>query len=396
MNTLKSAALVVILAGVLYGVYITLHHPPAPPPPGMTQRQVDEMGPPQVEEGAAEPNESGVTSDDDRRALRDAPPLTENVPSLYGAGDVTPAATESSEASPADPPASPAGRSISHTGPVPDDRAANSVYNVPLPGESAAGSVSSGGSPTVPGYDAQAVARRLAVHTFKRDWEKARQQIDGGEFRSALATLTPYHGHPDLPAEHQAQLMTWLDALAAKVIYSREHLLAAPYKVRGTKARMIDVAAEYGVSAQLLQNINAQVVNNPDVLLPGTELKVVPGPFRAEVSLTRHEITVYLNDLYAGRFPFTQGDEPAPPGQYQVQRKQMYPTYVGADGRTVAGNDPANPYGSLCLHLGSEVRIHGSPAIGASGKPRGCISLSPRDADDLCGILVPGSVVVIR
>ena len=392
MNTLKSAALVVILAGVLYGVYITLHNAPAPPP-GMTQKQVDELAPPRIEDGG--PATAG-SADADSRAVRDAPPLTENLPSLYGPGAVSPAVPETSENSPADPPTSPAGRAISHTGPVPDDRTANSVYNVPLPGESAGGAATRGASQTVPGFDAQAVARRLALHTFKRDWEKARLQVDASDFRGALATLTPYHGPPDLPAEHQAQLATWLDALAAKVIYSREHWLTGAYKVRGTQARMIDVATQYGVSAQLLQNINAAVVNNPAVLLPGTELKVVPGPFRAEVSLARHEITVYLNELYAGRFPFTQGDEPASPGQYQVQRKQTLPTYVGADGRTVAGNDPANPYGSVCLHLGSEVRIHGSPAIGQVGKPRGCISLSPKDAEDLCAILVPGSVVVIR
>jgi lipoprotein-anchoring transpeptidase ErfK/SrfK len=385
--------MVVILAGVLYGVYITLHHPPAIPP-GMTQQQVDDLAPPQIEDGGHAADSTTNSADADRRALQDAPPLTENVPSLYGSGAVSPAVEGTSEASPAYPPAPPAGRAVSHAGPDPDDRAATSVYNLPLTGEGAA----SGGNPptTVPGFDAQAVARRLAVHTFKRDWEKARLQVDANDLRGALATLTPYHGHPDLPAEHQAQLMTWLDALAAKVIYSREHLLTGAYKVRGTRARMIDVATQYGVSAQLLQNINAEVVNNPDVLLPGTELKVVPGPFRAEVSLARHEITVYLNDLYAGRFPFTQGDEPAPAGHYQVQRKQTFATYVTDDGRTIAGNHPANPYGSVCLHLGSEVRIHGSPAIGHSGKPRGCISLSPTDAEDLCAILVPGSVVVIR
>jgi lipoprotein-anchoring transpeptidase ErfK/SrfK len=396
VNTLKSAALVVILAGVLYGVYITLHHPPVAPPLGMTQQDVDDLAPPQIEEGVGSQAAADSASDADRRALHDAPPLAENIPSLYGPGVVPPAVPESTESSPADPPAFPAGRSVSHTGPVPDDRASASVYSVPLPGEGAASSTASGASQTVPGYDAQAVSRRLAVHTFKRDWEKARLQIDASEFRAALATLTPYHGHPDLPAEHQAQLVAWLDALAAKVIYSREHLLTGAYKVRGTQARMIDVAKQFGVSAQLLQNINADVVNNPNVLLPGTELKVVPGPFRAEVSLARHEITVYLNDLYAGRFPFSLGDEPVPPGQYQVQRKQTYPTYVSADGRTIAGNDPANPYGSICLHLGSEVRIHGSPAIGSGGKPRGCISLSPKDAEDLGGILTAGSVVVIR
>ena len=393
MNTLKSAALVVILAGVLYGVYITLHHSPAPPP-GMSQQDVDDLGPPQIDEGVGAHSAASETADEERRALRDAPPLAENVPSLYGDSAVSPEIPGGDETSPAAPLPSPVHRASPAT-PSPADRTSPSLYGDPL--SAAAGqTVVTSATQTVPEYDAQAVAQRLAVHTFKRDWERARLQVDAGEFRAALATLSPYYGQAELPPDHQAQLVTWLDALAAKVIYSREHLLTGAYKVRGTQARMIDVASQFGVSAQLLQNINAKVVNNPDVLLPGTELKVVPGPFRAEVSLARSEITVYLNELYAGRFPLALGDEPAPPGQYQVMRKQTSPTYVASDGRTIPGNDPSNPYGYFCLHLGSEVRIHGSPAIGASGPMRGCISLSPKDAEDLYAILMPGSVVLIK
>jgi lipoprotein-anchoring transpeptidase ErfK/SrfK len=112
--------------------------------------------------------------------------------------------------------------------------------------------------------------------------------------------------------------------------------------------------------------------------------------------LARGEITVFLNELYAGRFPVALGDEPVVPGQYQVQQKQYMPTYVGNDGRTVAGNDPANPYGAFSLNLNSHVRIHGSPLIAPAGQPRGCIGLSPKDAEDLYGILTEGSIVVIK
>ena len=53
MNTLKSAALVVVLAGVLVAVYVTVYQPPVAPPPGMTQQEVDDLGPPLIEEDAA-------------------------------------------------------------------------------------------------------------------------------------------------------------------------------------------------------------------------------------------------------------------------------------------------------------------------------------------------------
>lgn len=395
MNTLKSAALVVILTGVLVGVYVTLYKPAVTPPPGMTQQQLDELGPPLIEEeGAADHDHFHGATARDHRPARDQMPLAASDSLLYGPGVVPPTGSDFGESSPADPPIRPEGRPLSHSEPLADDRAAaGNVYSFPLPGETSAASAAV--SPPAP-YDAAAVARRLAQHNFKLDWEQAKRQVDEGQFRAALATLTPHYGHADLPPDHQAELVAWLDALAAKVIYSREHLLARPYKVRGSQERMIDVARHFGVTAQLLQNINSAVVNNPDVMLPGTVLKVVPGPFRAEVSLARSEITLFLGDLYAGRFPMARGDEPVSPGQYQVQQKQPNPTYVGSDGRTIAGNDPANPYGAISLNLGSQVRIHGSALIAASGKPRGCISLSPRDAEDLFSILGEGSIVVIK
>jgi lipoprotein-anchoring transpeptidase ErfK/SrfK len=392
VNTLKSAALVVVLTGVLVAVYVTVYQPPAAPPPGMTQQEVDELAPPEVEEW----DDRRAQSDDFSQPDRSDPPtspLAGHDHSLYGPSVVPPTSEDLSNLNPADA-AAPEGRSLGHSEPLAADRsAAPSVYSLPAP---AAPESSAGGSSPAAEYDVEAVARRLTLHSFKREWEQAQRQVDEGQFRAALATLTPYYGKTDLPAEHQAHLAAWLDALAAKVVYSRQHLLANPYRVRGSQERMIDVAKKFNVTAQLLQNVNASAVNNPDVMLPGTELKVIPGPFRAEVSLARNEITVYLQDLYAGRFPFALGDEPVSPGQYQVHQKQVYPTYVGNDGRTIAGNDPANPYGGFCLNLGSQVRIHGSSLIAPQGSMRGCISLSPKDAEDLYGILDVGGIVVIK
>ncbi len=49
----------------------------------------------------------------------------------------------------------------------------------------------------------------------------------------------------------------------------------------------------------------------------------------------------------------------------------------------------------LWLNLGGEQSIHGSPT-GGQEQERGCISLSPRDADDVYSILSQGSTVRIR
>jgi hypothetical protein len=390
VNTLKSAALVVILTGVLVGVYVTVYKPPVAPPPGMSQQELDDLGPPLIEDDAGR-TQDAASSGWNHDASQGQMPLAASPSALDVSSVMPPTASDLEDRNPAASPAHSEGQTLSHTEPAHDGRATASVYGQPLPEQTGSAETAA-----APAYDAAAVAGRLSQHNFRRAFDTARRQIDEGEFRAALATLSPHYGQAGLTPQQQGELVAWLDALAAKVIYSPEHLLAEPYKVRGSHERMIDVARKCGVTAHLLQNINAAAVNSPDVLLPGTVLKVVPGPFRAEVNLASGEITVFLNELYAGRFPVAIGDEPALPGQYQVHQKQNMPTYVGSDGRTVAGNDPANPYGAFSLNLNSHVRIHGSPLIASAGKPRGCISLSPKDAQDLYGILTEGSIVVIK
>jgi len=216
-----------------------------------------------------------------------------------------------------------------------------------------------------------------------------------GKHRAALAKLTPHYAHTELPADQRAVLYSWLDALAGKVIYSREHLVTQAHHVRKGET-LYDVAHQYNVEYRLLQNINSRDVSDPLILIPATELKVVPGPFRVDVDLTTGELTLLVNDLYAGRFPFSVGDQPPQPGDYRVvDKRSQQKTYVGFDGRMIPANDPANPYGGWWISLGGEVAIHGSPAT-PGNKTLGCISLSPQDAKDVYGIVSIGSEVKIR
>ena len=153
------------------------------------------------------------------------------------------------------------------------------------------------------------------------------------------------------------------------------------------------MSQKYNVPYQLLQKING--IENPNILLPGSELKVLPGPFRADVDLQTQELTLFLGPLYSGRFPITLGTDPEPiEGEFQVRDKQVDKAYFSLDGRTIAAGSPANPFGAVWLDLGREVCIHGSPREGAEQR-RGCISLSPRDAGDVYGILSLGSKVRI-
>ena len=230
---------------------------------------------------------------------------------------------------------------------------------------------------------------------FALAWSRAQDEISRDKFRTALATLSPFFNSPNITEQETEQLLGLLDPLAAKVIYSREHLVEAPYRVRQGDT-LYDVATHYGVPWQLLRNING--IRDPDVLVSGTDLKVIPGPFRADVDLTTSELTLFVGDLYAGRFPISLGNDPTPNiGEFQIRDKRTDRAYYAADGTTLPAGHPENPYSNVWLDLGSEICIHGSAESPVRGTlARGCIGLSPIDATDVYGILSKGSTVVIH
>lgn len=223
--------------------------------------------------------------------------------------------------------------------------------------------------------------------------ETAKGQIEKGDHYEALYTLSLHYGDPGLTPAERRELLTMLDQLAGKVIYSTEHMLEPAYVVRRGED-ISSIAKKMAVPAQLLQNING--VKDPGVVTPGTSLKVVRGPFRAEVNLAGNELTLFLGRLYAGRFPISIGSEPNPaPGEYQVKSKEAGKAYFGVNGASFPADHPANPYGKFWIDLGSQISIHGTASSG-DNRGMGCVSLSPVDAADVYGILSAGSKVLIR
>ena len=95
---------------------------------------------------------------------------------------------------------------------------------------------------------------------------------------------------------------------------------------------------------ELLVKINN--IAAPDQIRPGQRLKVVPGPFHAEVRLSKFELTMLMGDkkLYACRFRFGLGKEgPLQPGTYTVVNKKMFPDYYPDPNnleRKIPGGDP--------------------------------------------------------
>lgn len=221
----------------------------------------------------------------------------------------------------------------------------------------------------------------------------ADRQYAADQPAEALATLSLFYNTPGLAEAERTAMLNRLDPLAATVIYSRRHLLEQPHRV-GQAETLMEIASRYDLPWQLLANINS--IEDPVTVLPGTELKVVRGPFRAEVDLQRNELTIFLGDLYAGRFPIAVGTAPAPEeGTFTVQDKQSAQTFYDKDGTPIPPDDPRNPYGNVWLDLGKQLCIHGSPDK-SEPSTAGCISLRGADASDLYGILSQGSKVTIR
>ncbi len=275
------------------------------------------------------------------------------------------------------------GKFASQTTPATDSQTAPSEngFNVP-------GSTELSGTET-------AKKANITGRSFENAKRAAIEQVDRGEFKEALTKMSVFYNSPELTAEQNLDLINLLDSLAGETIYSRRHLLDTPYVV-GPGETIDDIAKRYEVPVELLTKINA--VNTTIGLLPGTKLKVFRGPFRAEVDLNRHEMTVFLGEMYAGRFPVSTGSDPQPKeGVFQVLDKQRHRNYYGKGGIQIDGNDPRNPYGGWWMDLGQELSIHGSPDNPASENSNlGCISLSPLDAGDVFSMLSRTSQVTIK
>ncbi|MFM8216068.1 MAG: LysM peptidoglycan-binding domain-containing protein [Pirellula sp.] len=230
--------------------------------------------------------------------------------------------------------------------------------------------------------------------SFANAKRMAMDQANSGNLKEALATLSVFYGAQDLTQEQHSDLVDLLDALAREVIFSQRHLLEVPYVVNPGET-LEQVAKTCQVPVSILAKING--LDEQASLAPDRKLKVLQGPFRAEIVMETSEMTLFLGDLYAGRYPVSFGSEPSPrPGVYEVQNKQKDKNYYSANGMQIPAKDPRNPFGGYWIDLGDELCIHGSSALEGGSTNLGCISLSPLDAGDVFGMLGRGCEVSIR
>ena len=228
---------------------------------------------------------------------------------------------------------------------------------------------------------------------FEEMWQTAQQRLQSGDLAEALFKLSLLYAKDDLTAEQRSRVIPLLDQLAGTVIYSQQHFLEPPRTCRPGE-QLADVATEYGVPVSFLARVNGLDPRQP--LAGGQNLKVVRGPFRGELSLSRRELTVFLGRNYAGRFTVAVGrDAPTQPMTLYVTEKTGPRAYVDTmTQQSIPPGAPHNPYGQHWLGLSPtnpQWGIHSSGTTIDAADARGCLSVSEADADDLQAILSEGA-----
>lgn len=397
METIKTAGVVVVLLGILYGVYVALNKPEPPAPPETAWNQ-GSLTPPNVELGqpAGEESLQPVTPDSEAAPPRGAGRATLALDSTRPA-----LTTDLAQARPAPLPKLQSPIAESERAP-----AQQASADLPVPRTAASEPAPEEAAPRVAKEDGRSpnsppkplrlsdLPEAVVVRPFDNAWRSAVAQIQKQDWAGALLTLSLFYNDVDVTGEDRQRLLDLLDPLAGKVFYSTEHTLEAPCEVRPGET-LDEIAERYHVPTVLLQRING--IDNPSALQPGTQLKVVRGPFRAEIDLHKNSLVLFQGKCYAGLFSISVGNDPPPrAGEYEIIAKQEAREFRTADGARIPARSEDNPYGNAYLDLGNNLAIHGSPKEVPAHGSLGCISLNPTDAADIYGILTVGSTVTIR
>jgi lipoprotein-anchoring transpeptidase ErfK/SrfK len=231
--------------------------------------------------------------------------------------------------------------------------------------------------------------------SLKSAWPQVEFMAEQGKLKDALKLLTQHYHSEDVSGPQRKRMIAWLDALAAKVIFSEEHHLnTMPYTVANES--LVDISDRWKVPAQLIYNINRQAISNPAMVAPGTQLKMVEGPFHAEIDTEQNVMTLFLGDLYAGRFPIRVGISGMPQlGEYRVLAKSAEGhDWFDADKNKYPPSSPENGYGPNWIGLSKSLCIHAIDNSATNGHS-GCIGLTAQDSKDVFAILSDGSNVKI-
>jgi LysM repeat protein len=407
--------LCIVLGGVGYGVYVALNHAPPPEP-----SPADSPWNKPADNGLGSMHQSEANSIVGAGSLPTAPTANawQNQAPASGngatamqpiAGPPPGATTSASPLSPlataplltvpaaTTPPQSavlapiagppPGANGNSSPGAVPADQPpgmGSSISNASNPALSSAVNVSASDaanqtpgsnipSLTAPSNDAQ------THHDYDASKRTVLTYLNHGQLVDALRELSRWYDHPIVPPEDQPHVVELLSQLAGTVIYSRDAWLAPPYEVRAGDT-LESIAQQYQVPWQLLAKINS--LQDSSSVMPGQKLKVVRGPFQAQLNTQQGWLALFVDGLYAGRYRVeVSGPLTKPNGDYPVAK-------------FAAGQLGASPSGAPFISLGGDLHLR----VPEDALPPGvsAIRISRQDMNDVFDILSDRSQVTIR
>ena len=411
MNSLKTAFVSLILLGVLYGMYQVLQAPPvALDSDGYMTQEAPTTAEVFIGEEEISPDDL-FAEDDTELALiessSEAPALVKteleenegiSPPEL---GDLQPQAEDEPDSRVADPNIAligkedtvPSGGGFVRSQPEPTSESETGQFGtgnlspetVPPITETPDNTNLASRAMQVPSPLFKRSRNELTDVQFKSDmsqaWIDAEMLVNNLQYAQALNVLSYFYGDRRLSLKEEEELLTWLDALAAKVLYSTEHHLFEAYIVESTDT-LSSIATAHGITEDLLYNINQTRFGNDGKLFAGLELKVIQGPVHAEMDVTGKTLTLFSGEAYAGRFELNFSPTTSfAAGSYTVLTR--------TNGLT-SGDSATSGY-SIGLANGIEFT-----EIGADGVPPDeGIGLAMNDMFDVYSILSKESVVTI-
>ncbi len=436
MNSLKSLLTVVVLGAVAYGVYVSITRNPdqtntpsgeAPAWPGNSTAQMPgpgsvggaplggsgltgppnldfgsqipqaplsgaAMGPGAATSGFAGGSPANMTSPGGTSGVPPSFTLPDNLPTPVQVGGGVSTMQQPIGMGTAGQAAGGPGSPLRGAGGY--DFQSNSLRGLNDPsGNASANSLLSRTSPAGPSPNA--LAPNVTSGQFTSFMQDVRRKLAENRLPEAHRALSLWYGDPELSPAQTQQVTELLDQLAGTVIYSSQPWIDSLHTV-GANETLDQIAQQYKVPALLLARING--IGDSPVLQPGQQLKIIRGPFNAQVDLTTFELTLMLDGLYAGRFGIGVGGDPRRlVGSHTVLSKTRDPQYYGTQG-TIPPGDANNPLGKFWIGLTDQLGIHGTnrPENLHRNAEQGSISLSDRDIDDVFSILSIGSRVIVR
>ncbi len=266
--------------------------------------------------------------------------------------------------------------------PLYNDTASQTVAN-PLRTNSPTTNVSYSCAPAVSGM---ATMQNTETNDVRQYLKIAAEKIQNGNALEVLQSLSKYYGDPRFSAEELSELTNILVQAATLVIYSQQSYLEPAYTVQPGDT-VEKIALQYQIPEEFIIRVNG--LTAPFTLQPGTQLKVVKGPFHAIVYLDRYEMILTLNGLFAGRFWLgIGGDLIQKDGDFSFAQKTVSPTETYYEFLRVAG----------VPGCGDFVRVQSAAdpnSIGAHALS-GPILMNLTDIDSLGALLGPRSQLIMR